>query len=290
MRVTILDVSQAQGRILWPMLAASGKCDGVITKATEGHGYTDPELARNFEGAAAAGLLLGTYHFAHPDEGPDDAATEARFYVSTVLAAARKVGHTAPLLFALDVEEARKIRKGPTFVAWCRKFVETVEAMTGLVCWVYTGGPFWNDADGDIGFDDAAFFAARPLWIAAYVNDPSRYVALTPWRQRGATLHQFSGDVGPGGAPGIRYPGITANVVDTNRYEGSLDGLRALIAMPAPIFSDAPDTLPESPAATRKSSQRLRAVDAPIVETVGAATPIRAGEGEHHVETEDPEL
>lgn len=264
MSLTILDVSAAQGVIGWKLLAASGKCDGVIVKATEGQGpYVDPQFNANFDGALGTGLLLGTYHFAHPDETANDAAIEARHYVSTVLNRSNKAGHYMPLLFALDVEEARKIRNGPTFTAWCRLFVETVEALTDLTCWIYTGGPFWNDADGDISADDAAFLAARPLWIAAYVNDPTRYVALTPWLHVGPTLHQWSGDVGPGNAPGIRYPGVTGNVIDTNRYTGTMAQLRALIGRRAPMndtdpLPPPPDTEPETP--TGKSSQTMRAV------------------------------
>jgi hypothetical protein len=56
---------------------------------------------------------------------------------------------------------------------------------------------------------------------------------------------------------------------------------------PALPLSQAPDTIPSTP--TSKSSQSLRAVNAPILD--GAATPIRAGEGEHtplHLRDEKP--
>ncbi len=281
---TIIDVSAAQGRIEWPVLAASGLVDGAVCKATEGHGYVDPKFAANFDGARASSLLIGTYHFAHPDELAGDAATEADHYVSTV----SQRWDRSPLIFALDVEEARKIRSGAPFRAWCRTFLEQMEQRTGLLGWVYTGGPFFDQADGTPTDDDVEFFAARPLWIAAYVDDPTRYVGLTPWRKVGHTLHQWSGDTGPGGKPGIRYPGITANVVDTNRYPGTPAALRALVGRPAPgrrdtlpspqpppPDSDAP-TWPGTP--TSKSSDRLRAV---------AATPLRAPEAEHSVKLQE---
>ena len=243
MSATILDVSKYQGTIDWHTLAASGRCDGVIVKATDGQTGVDSSFATNFDGASVVDLLLGTYHFAQPDETPGDAAKEATHYVRTVqAAAARSPGRTRPLLYALDVEKARDIRKGATFVAWCRAFVETVESLTGLVCWVYTGGPFILDAAGRMSDDDAAFFARRPLWIAAYVDDPTRYVALTPWRDVGYTLHQWAGDVRPGGLPGLRYPGIPANVVDTNRFDGTFVELLAIVSRSA-----LPDTLPAPP-------------------------------------------
>lgn len=287
MTATIIDVSSAQGRIEWPVLAASGRVDGAICKATEGNGYVDPSFAANFDGARATSLLLGTYHFAHPDEMAEDAAHEADHYVATV----SQHWDRSPLLFALDIEEARKIHAGAPFCAWVRAFVEQMEQRTGLLGWIYTGGPFFDEHDGAPSDADVEFFAARALWIAAYVNSVERYVALTPWRKVGHTLWQWSGDVQPNGQPGIRYPGIAQNVVDTNRFSGSIAALRALIGRPSPGAAHAktdpapppppPDsdspTWPGTP--TSKSNQRMQAVSAPIFD--GPATPLRAGEAEH---------
>lgn len=56
---------------------------------------------------------------------------------------------------------------------------------------------------------------------------------------------------------------------------------------PAPAPSDPPDTVPSTPPAKRRSSERIQAVDAPIIEDgvevriPSAATPLRADEGEH---------
>lgn len=259
MTSTIIDVSAAQGLIDWPTLAASKRCDGAILKATEGNAFVDQTFAANWAGATACGLLLGTYHFAHPDQMADDAKHEAEHYVLSV---AKHWDSETPLIFALDIEEARKVRAGAEFVAWCRAFVERVEDLTGFSCWVYTGGPFYSEHAGAVSDADAAFFAARPLWIAAYVNDARRYVAMTPWRFAGHTLHQWSGDVGPGNTPGIRYPGIAGNVVDTSRYDGSIESLRMRLArnrdtLPAPPPDD-PITEPGTPRA--KSTPRMQAV------------------------------
>jgi GH25 family lysozyme M1 (1,4-beta-N-acetylmuramidase) len=289
---TIIDVSAAQGRPDWHSVAACRLVDGAILKATEGNGYVDPEFARNWAGASAVGLLLGTYHFAHPDFVlASDPEAEADHYVATV---GVHWDVTAPMLFALDIEEARKIHAGAEFTSWCRRFVLRVEALTGLVCWIYTGGPFWDEHDGAISADDAAFFALRPLWIAAYVKDPTRYVAMTPWRGVGARMHQIAGNVKADGSPGYRYPGIVANVVDTSVFRGTIEELRALIAQPLPDQdTPIPDTIPETPdgnpavpPADRrgKSNPRLPAVKEPGLELGddnAPATPIRAGEGEH---------
>lgn len=231
MSTTIIDVSKWQGRINWPLLAASGRIDGAIHKATDGRSEVDERFFENFDGSLATGKLVGTYHFAQPDEEPGDAAKEADHYVATV----SKRWDRSPLIFALDIEKARHVRKGRPFVTWARTFIEQMEQRTGLLGWIYTGGPFWDEHDGNLSDYDAEFFAGRPLWLAAYVVDPAPFVKNTPWREVGHTLWQWSGDVGPRGAPGLRYPGVTDNVVDTNRFGGSLAALRALIARPSPL-------------------------------------------------------
>ncbi|MCW5953083.1 MAG: lysozyme, partial [Propionibacteriaceae bacterium] len=57
-----VDVSRYQGEIDWPVLAAQG-IEFAFIKATEGSSYVDPRFAANLEGASAAGLRAGAYHF-----------------------------------------------------------------------------------------------------------------------------------------------------------------------------------------------------------------------------------
>ncbi|MFT4228584.1 GH25 family lysozyme [Micropruina sp.] len=57
-----VDVSRYQGDIDWPVLARQG-IDFAFIKATEGSTLVDPRFAANLDGATAAGLRVGTYHF-----------------------------------------------------------------------------------------------------------------------------------------------------------------------------------------------------------------------------------
>ncbi|GAA1728654.1 GH25 family lysozyme [Brachybacterium phenoliresistens] len=57
-----IDVSSHQGTVDWTAVAADGYAFTYI-KATEGSGYTDPMFAINWEGAGAAGLTRGAYHY-----------------------------------------------------------------------------------------------------------------------------------------------------------------------------------------------------------------------------------
>ena len=65
-----IDVSYAQGRIDWPGVSAEG-IDFAMVKASQGRllsdpdsgPFADPRFRENVEGAAAAGLSVGVYHY-----------------------------------------------------------------------------------------------------------------------------------------------------------------------------------------------------------------------------------
>lgn len=57
-----VDVSAHQGEIDWEKVAADGYGFAYL-KATEGAGYTDPTFAQNWDGARAAGVTPGAYHY-----------------------------------------------------------------------------------------------------------------------------------------------------------------------------------------------------------------------------------
>lgn len=64
-----IDVSHWQGDIDWQKVKADGIRFAII-KATEGTAFVDPNFKRNVNGARAAGVRVGAYHYAHPDKDP----------------------------------------------------------------------------------------------------------------------------------------------------------------------------------------------------------------------------
>ena len=58
-----VDVSHHQGPIDWPVLAESGAADFAYIKSTEGRDFVDTRFHENWDGAAAAGVPRGAYHF-----------------------------------------------------------------------------------------------------------------------------------------------------------------------------------------------------------------------------------
>ncbi|MCA9229348.1 MAG: glycoside hydrolase family 25 protein [Planctomycetales bacterium] len=61
-----IDVSKWQGTINWTSVKNDG-IDFAFVKATEGVNYIDPKYHANMQGAAAAGVMVGPYHFTRID-------------------------------------------------------------------------------------------------------------------------------------------------------------------------------------------------------------------------------
>jgi hypothetical protein len=75
-----IDVSHHQGEVNF-LSAKEAGYTFVFLKATEGSTFVDPRFASNRERAAAAGMLVGAYHFFRPKS---DATAQALHFVRTV--------------------------------------------------------------------------------------------------------------------------------------------------------------------------------------------------------------
>ena len=75
-----VDVSHYQGEIDWPVLAGQD-IQFAFVKATEGSIYTDETFEANWQGAQAAGLRVGAYHFFSYDS---DGLSQAENYIAAV--------------------------------------------------------------------------------------------------------------------------------------------------------------------------------------------------------------
>jgi lysozyme len=171
--IPIIDVSKWQGVIDWAAVAASG-VSGVMIKASEGIGYTDPLFRSHYAGAIAAGLAVGFYHYCHP-ETPNTPAREAEDFLAAV------AGFPVILPYALDVE-GKAAELGPSRLTdWCYEWLETVEQRSGHKVMVYSGASFARSYLG-------GKLARWPLWIAHYgVNQPMSNGTWERW-----AIHQYS--------------------------------------------------------------------------------------------------
>jgi len=195
-----VDVSYHNGTIDWAKVKAAGN-EFAFVRISDGTGFRDPQFATNWAGARAAGMIRGIYQFFRPSQ---DVVAQA----DMVIAAA---GTPAPgdLPPVIDVEATGNLSPA-SVAARVRIWVDRVKAATGIDPIVYTGKFFWRDQVGG-----PTSFARNPLWIAQYTT---LCPDLTPpWDTWAFWQYSDTGSV----------PGLSGGV-DVDRFNGSLDELRAL--------------------------------------------------------------
>lgn len=170
---------------------------GVIHKATQGTGWSDPTYASRKQEALAAGLLWGAYHFGTNTDG----AEQAKYFLSIVNPGPQD-------LLALDFEENPSSQMT---IAQAEQFVTEVFNQTGR----YPG--FYSDAlaGNMLGGKQDSILANCWFWRAQYGSSaPSVPPTWSTW-----TMWQYTqtGSV----------PGISGNV-DRDTFNGSLEGLEKL--------------------------------------------------------------
>lgn len=190
--VKVIDVSHHQNSIDWKKVKADG-VHGVFIKATEGGSSVDLKLSSNATGAPTAGLKIGFYHYAHPELNAPE--TEAANFFRNVKQ------YRADFPHVLDVEGAAAGIGAEKLTAWCLKWLQEVEKLTGYPAMVYTGASFARSYLGKA-------LAKWPLWMAHYgVETP---MANNTWDKWSVFQYTSTGAVA----------GITGNV-DVNAMERS---------------------------------------------------------------------
>jgi lysozyme len=204
-----IDVSHFQRAIDWAAVAASG-IRFCFIKATEGAGNVDLAFGKNWKSAGDAGLLRGAYHFFHPTA---PTAAQADSFIRTV---GRLEPGDLPPALDLEVPAAwASIAPGdraPMAIEW----LEAVESRLGVTPIVYLSPAFATEI-----LTNAPALARFPVWLAHYTAAAEPTVAK-PW-----TSWTYWQHTGKGTAAGVTQP------VDLDRFNGSLDDLKAL-AVPPP--------------------------------------------------------
>ena len=200
-----VDVSHYQGTIDWPTVRSAGMQFAYI-KASGGVSYQDPSFKTNWDGAKAAGLTRGAYHFYYTE---DDPAQQAENFINTV--GTLQAGDLVPVL---DLEQGGYNSKisNADFQAgvmlWCQK----VEEAMGVTPMIYS----------DLSFSDVHLnnpeFLKYPFWLAEYrLSSPT---LPAPWKDDNWKFWQYSGSGTVKGIP---------NAVDLDCYRGDPSELENLI-------------------------------------------------------------
>jgi len=184
--------------------AASDGLEGVIYKATQGAGYSDPTYVAQQKQAKAAGLLWGAYHFA---EATDVAAQAANF-----------LEFAAPdpnELFCLDWEDyGDNTMSVEQAEEWITRVEEALKRPQQ--CVIYSG----NTAKDLLGSSRNGFFGKRRLWLAQYGASP---VCQASWDDY--WLWQYTDGVY--GPQPQTFDGLDPAGVDVNSFQGDTSQLAA---------------------------------------------------------------
>ena len=190
-----IDVSLYQANINWVQVKASGKAFAFI-KATQGVDITDPYWAANWAGAKAAGLPRGAYHYYKNNADP---VAQANFFCMKLLA---DKGELQPVV---DIEDTSSLPNG----AQIKQFLDAVENTLKVKPIIYTGKWFWDSPRyGNLGAQ-VTWESQYDLWVADYTTNAE------PALPGGWVSYKFRQYSSSG-----RVSGISANVVDLDRYNG----------------------------------------------------------------------
>lgn len=197
-----IDVSYHQGTIDWRQVAAAGK-RFTFVRTSAGTLTADTSYATNQAGARAAGLTVGSYHYANPDTAPNDASNEAAWFLRNATIAS---GDLVPVL---DIEVSNGL-DAASLTVWAQTWLEQVHAATGLRAIIYTNPSFWQTS-----MADTEWFARNGypvLWIAHWTTASQPTVPAVDWAGNGWTFWQHSS---MGAVPGI------SGAVDLDRFRGA---------------------------------------------------------------------
>lgn len=211
-----VDVSNWTGEIDWGNVAAGGGKFAFV-HATEGTDYRNPRFDAQWNGAAAAGLIRGAYHFAQPHES--DGTAQADFFLQN---GGTWIGDGRTLPGVLDVEDnPYKDRNGKNtcyglnatdMVTWLKAFTRRYREATGRDAIIYTTTSWWKTCTGN-----SAEFAANPLWLARWGSEPGELPKS--WKR-----HTFWQSADKGTLAGGQ-----------NSYNGTESQLKSLVNPPAEV-------------------------------------------------------
>lgn len=201
-----IDVSEWQGEIDWPKVAASGVRFAFI-RATVGRADNsvakDKHFDRNWHEAKNAGLLRGAYHYLGAS-----AWNQAKAFAAAV------GGDRPELGYWLDVEAAGLTADKVTVA------LEAIDRLSGETCHVYTSKSRWPSGVSSV--------AGRKLWVAHWtMEQPALPSAWKDWE-----FWQYSNR---GTVPGI------SGRVDLDWYRAGPDKLLAEYGPPGPPEPPAPE-------------------------------------------------
>jgi GH25 family lysozyme M1 (1,4-beta-N-acetylmuramidase) len=170
------DVSGYQPNVNWTAVK-NGGLTFAWTKATQGTGYVNPYFVSQENGAKAAGIYIGAYHYATPSvdtniTGANSADSEAAHFWGTASNYVKYGGaYLVPMLDWEDPDVTASQFTAAKLTAWANEWCNQVAryALTNGVILrpvIYTGSWYSNPANGYPGLTTA--ITNWPSWFSVY--------------------------------------------------------------------------------------------------------------------------
>lgn len=152
----------------------------VISKATEGTSYVNPDCDRVYWDAKNSGKKVGVYHFA----GGGNAIAEAEYFVDNIS------GYIGEAVLVLDFEGSA-IYQG---VGWAETWLDAVYNMTGVRPMIYMSNSVvnmydWSSVAEDYGLWNAGYYLGYAPFYG-FAADPPIYGSLGAWEN--AAMYQYT--------------------------------------------------------------------------------------------------
>jgi GH25 family lysozyme M1 (1,4-beta-N-acetylmuramidase) len=206
-----IDVSHFQGSVNWGSVRGAGLVF-AWAKATEGTTITDANFVGNENNGKGAGVFMGAYHFAHPNQ--HSAGSEAGYFWGVANPYIKADGKT--LMPMLDFETFSGYVGATSYTDWANQFNNTIKNNANAAGVVIK--PFvYTSASTACNFDTG--IAAWSGWLANYNGQSSQ--SGTPWsccttcEKWGANVWNFWQYSSTGSVPGV------AGSVDRDVCNGS---------------------------------------------------------------------
>jgi lysozyme len=196
-----IDVSKHQGNVDWSKVPGNPDIKFAYSRASLGKSDKDATFKTNYDGSKAAGLLRGAYHAFWPGR------TGQEQFDNFFGAYSPQGGDLVPMI---DVEKYDNSVSIHDFLKEVVALLELTTHRVGKKPFLYTANWFWES----IGNPPA--LADYPLWVAYYNPDPA---PTLPKGWPSYVIWQYT-DKG-------HVPGVTDNTCDMDRFQGTLDDLKA---------------------------------------------------------------
>ena len=203
----------------WKTAAGAGTSFAFI-KATDGVSPGNDFYETDVEQARAAGIVVGSYHKAHPAQ---DATQQARVFARQLQSVG---GPQLPPVLDIEIDEGLSPAQ---LVTWTRTFLTETQRLTGRTPIVYTYRYFWL-----LKMGNTTEFTSYPLWIAEYGKPEPTFPLVGGWTEW--TFWQRAGNDG-------RHPGFST-AIDLNVFAGSREDLQAWIGPVTPSGDTDPSPSP----------------------------------------------